>query len=143
LGRERDGERPGQRSGLLTADTLNLNGGGNVGVNAGNRLNTVVNTLALNKSGGDTFLSEADALNAQGTTPGNLTLDAGATTVNAAGLSAAGGALTASALTLNGALNLGVGSVTVNGPASGAGLLTADTLNLNGGGNVGVNAGTG
>jgi len=100
-----------------------------------------VNTLALNKSGGDTFLSEADALNAQGTTPGNLTLDAGAMTVNAAGLSAAGGALTASALTLNGALNLGVGSVTVNGPASGAGLLTADTLNLNGGGNVGVNAG--
>jgi len=49
----------------LTADTLTLNGAGNVGAGAA-RLNTVVNTLALNKSGGDTFLSEADGLSLSG-----------------------------------------------------------------------------
>ncbi|MBI5383405.1 MAG: hypothetical protein HZA90_01820, partial [Verrucomicrobia bacterium] len=106
--------------GLLTADTLNLNGAGDVGALA-TRLNTAVNMLVLGKTAGNSFLSEADGLNLSGATGGgNLDLmNAGATTLNAA-------------------LDAGAGTVTLDGAVDGPGLLTADTFNLNGAGNVGA-----
>ena len=107
--------------GLLTASLLNLNGAGNVGVSPADPLNTAVGSLVLARTGGNSFISEADGLNLSGSTGnGNLTLsDAGLTTLNAA-------------------LNAGAGTVTLDGAVAGPGLLTASLLNLNGAGNVGV-----
>ncbi|MBI5386517.1 MAG: filamentous hemagglutinin N-terminal domain-containing protein, partial [Verrucomicrobia bacterium] len=107
--------------GHLTADTLNLTGNGHVGTLAA-RLGTTLNTLVLAKSGGDTFIGEADGVNLSGTTGGG-DLD-----------------LADASTTLNAALNAGVGSVTLNGAVDGSGLLTADTLTLSGHGNVGASA---
>ncbi len=108
-------------AGTLSGGTLNLNGGGNVG-SSGTRLNTALTALVDNKSGGNTFISEADGLTLSGTlTGGNLDLvDAGATTLSAGGFNAGGGDVT-----LGGAV------------VASAGSLSANTLTLNGNGNVG------
>ena len=58
-------------AGLITTGTLNLNGAGNVGT-GGTPLSTAITALALNKSGGDTFVSDTGALAVQGSTTGNL-----------------------------------------------------------------------
>lgn len=107
-------------AGLITAGTLNLNGGGAVGTGVGGRINTLVGSLVLAKTGGNAFVNELDFLNLSGSTGGgSLDVAAGATT------------------TINAALNAAAGSVTLAGAVDGNGLITAGTLNLNGNGNVG------
>src|SRR5207244_3719510 len=46
-------------AGTISASTLTLQGGGSVGASlAANNLNASVNTIVLNKSGGDSFISQ-------------------------------------------------------------------------------------
>ena len=78
--------------GLITAGTLTLNGGGDVGVNGGNRLNTSVSSIVFNKAGGDSFIQEANAVSVEGTTGtggtyGNVDLTAGGNVALAGNLS--------------------------------------------------------
>ncbi len=89
-----DGAVSRSGGGTLTVGTLALTGSGNVG-SSGTRLNTSVDTLVLNKAAGDTFINEADTLQLQGTTAGNLDVlahgtigQSGALVVNGAGATA-------------------------------------------------------
>ena len=55
----------------ITANTLLLQGAGNVGASGtGNALNTTATTLTDSKSGGDAYVSQTGALNVDGTTTG-------------------------------------------------------------------------
>ncbi len=101
---------------LLTANTLTLNGSGMVGT-SGSPLDTEVNSLVLGKSGGDSFISQnvAAPLSLYGTTTGDLTLSAGATTIASPGLTAAGGTLTVDSLVVNAPIDMGTGSLLDNG----------------------------
>ena len=57
--------------GGITANTLLLQGAGNVGASGtGNALNTTATTLTDSKSGGDAYVSQTGALNVDGTTTG-------------------------------------------------------------------------
>ncbi len=62
-------------AGLIATGTLNLNGAGNVGT-VGTPLSTTITALALNKTGGDSFVSDTGALAVQGSTTGNLNVTA-------------------------------------------------------------------
>ncbi|MGO9115107.1 MAG: beta strand repeat-containing protein [Thermoguttaceae bacterium] len=123
------------RANLLTANSLALDGGGTVGT-SDSPLNINVNSLALDKSGGDSFLSQENAtpLSLGGATGGNLTLNAGATTVTAPGLAAAGGALAVDSLVVNAPVDLGAGSLVANGAVqfNAAGSALAPTVKTGG-----------
>ena len=96
-------------SGLITAGTLYLNGGGNVGASgAGNALNTAVSTLTDDKSGGNAFINQPgnEALNVNGTTTGGSQLNV-----------TAGG-------------NLAVGPLDMDGPGA-LSLISAGGINFN------------
>jgi len=100
-------------SGTVNADTLTLQGAGAVGT-AANRLHTAVSTLLVDKTAanaGNAFVQETDALNLHGTTTGNLDVQAGDTTVDAA-LNVVG-------------LALDVGALNVNNPITASGDVTA------------------
>jgi filamentous hemagglutinin family protein len=71
----------------ITASTLTLNGSGNVGTNVA-RLSTDVGALVFAKTGGNAFISEANAVTVSGTGTGG-TVDV----VNTAGNISTGGAL--------------------------------------------------
>ncbi|MDB6122843.1 MAG: hypothetical protein JWQ71_1836, partial [Pedosphaera sp.] len=82
-------------TGLVSSATLNLNGGGDVGA-IGSRLNTAVGSLILNKSGGDSFISQAGALSLKGTTAGSLNAVAGGNITQSGSLVVNGAGRTAS-----------------------------------------------
>ena len=115
---------------IVTADLLELIHAGTVEADvATDPLQIKVNNLVLDKSGGDTFLQQdaATHLTLTGSTAGNLTLIAGATTVAPtitspaptiappSNLTAAGGQLNVASLQVNAPVDIGTGSVMVSG----------------------------
>ncbi len=72
-------------TGVLSADTLTLNGAGNFG-SSPSRINTAVNTISYAKSGGSAYILDSGAVNVHGTGTGNLDLAvaSGVITVDAA-----------------------------------------------------------
>ena len=134
-------------SGLVTADTLNLDGNGDVGASGG-RLQAKVATVTDNKGGGTAWVNESDAVNVNGT-PSGSSLDLVAGT----------------GVTINGAMNFGAGTVSLKGTTMGNGandvtataitlensglftagagkmIATAGTLTLKGNGDVGASGG--
>ena len=133
---------------IATVGTLTLQGSGDVGTGTGaSALQTTVGTIALAKTGGNSFLNQSAATpvildgNSGG---GNVTLTAGATKIDAANLASGGGNVTLNTTTLGltGNLNAGAGNVTLNnseeatlnGAGTGFGILTANgagTLQVN------------
>jgi autotransporter-associated beta strand protein len=101
---------------VLAADIFTLDGGGEIG-DSGNPLDTNVNSLVLNKTSGDSFLSQDQAtpLTLSGATAGNLTLTAGDTTIASPGFAATGGLLTVNSLAINARIDMGAGSLIANG----------------------------
>ncbi len=103
---------------ILSAGILGLNGDGSVGT-ASSPLLIQVGILALAKSGGDSFISQnaATPLALTGVTAGNLTLEAGATTIFSGRLTAAGGLLEVESLLVRAPVDLGTGRLVDLGTA--------------------------
>ena len=131
-------------AGSVNANTLTLQGGGDVGAaGAANSLNTSVNAISIAKSGGNTFINQdaARAVDIGGNTGGgDVTLTAGATTVNGAVLDGGAGNVTLNTTTLALGQNVNGATVTLNNSgflSQTAGRINAGTLALQGAGTVG------
>ena len=133
-------------AGLLTAGTLNLDGGSGSTVGSSlTPLATAVNAIQFGPAAsiGASFINNGSGgVDVGGSTGGgSLTLIAGATTVNTSPLNLGVGNLNLTATTLNISQPVTAGVVTLNDSgavtASGSDLVTATTLNLNSLGGVG------
>ena len=134
-------------SGLLTAGTLNLDGGVGSSVGSGvSSLLTAVNAIQFGPatSVGASFINNGSGgVDVGGSTGGgSLTLNAGATTINTSPLNLGAGNLNLTTTTLNIGQPVTAGVVTLNDSgavtASGSDLVTATTLNLNSAAGVGA-----
>ena len=121
-----------QTAGTVSVTQLNLQGAGNVGT-SGVPLATDLGTVVLNKSGGNTFISDLGAFTLQGTS-------AGATTVYANNTITLG-SLSSSALTVQSFGNIAVNSLATVSTSGGALTLNSDAFDA-GSGNITLNSGS-
>ncbi len=119
-----------QTAGTVSVTQLNLQGAGNVGT-SGVPLATDLGTVVLNKSGGNTFISDLGAFTLQGTSGGATTVYANNTITL--------GSLSSSALTVRSFGNIVVNSLATISTSGGALTLNSDAFAA-GSGNITLNS---